>query len=149
MDGLSALSVAASVAQFIEFGCSLVSKTREIYKSAHGATISQVEAEIATRRLIELSERLKASLQKKEAPDNVSNPDEALKVICNNCISMSKELLARLEKLKVEEGQKHRKFKSLRQALKSIWSKQAVNNIAQRLESCRKELDDQMLFSMW
>jgi hypothetical protein len=62
---------------------------------------------------------------------------------------MSKELLARLEKLKVEEGQKHRKFKSLRQALKSIWSKQAVNNIAQRLESCRKELDDQMLFSMW
>jgi hypothetical protein len=31
MDGLSALSVAASVAQFIEFGSSLVLKSQEIY----------------------------------------------------------------------------------------------------------------------
>jgi hypothetical protein len=43
MDGLSALSVAASVAQFIEFGHSIVSKSNEIYNSAHGASIQNVE----------------------------------------------------------------------------------------------------------
>jgi hypothetical protein len=62
MDGLSALSVAASVAQFIEFGCSLVSKSKEIHKSAHGLTTVYVEAENATHRLLELNRRLTRSL---------------------------------------------------------------------------------------
>jgi hypothetical protein len=40
MDGLSAFSVAASVAQLIEFGASLVLKSKEIYQSANGSPIS-------------------------------------------------------------------------------------------------------------
>ena len=70
MDGLSALSVASSVAQLVDFGCSVVSKTREIYKSEHGASVGNVEAAIATKRLLELSERLKTSLQGQEARGN-------------------------------------------------------------------------------
>jgi hypothetical protein len=61
MDGLSALSVAASVAQFIEFTCSLVTKSKEIYTSAHGASVQQVEMEAAIKRLVELSERIKTA----------------------------------------------------------------------------------------
>jgi hypothetical protein len=39
MDGLSALSLAAGIAQFIEFGSSLVSKSKEIYQSVNGLQI--------------------------------------------------------------------------------------------------------------
>jgi hypothetical protein len=40
MDGLSAFSVTASVAPLIEFGASLVLKSKEIYQFANGLPIS-------------------------------------------------------------------------------------------------------------
>jgi hypothetical protein len=56
MEPLSALSVAASVAQFLEFGYSLVSKSREIYGSAQGTSIQNAELETATNHLLGLNE---------------------------------------------------------------------------------------------
>jgi hypothetical protein len=47
MDGLSPLGVAASVAQLVEFGCGLVMKTREIYKSSHGTSVQYAELKTA------------------------------------------------------------------------------------------------------
>jgi hypothetical protein len=152
MDGLSALSVAASVAQFIEFGYGLVSKSKEIYTSADGALIQHIETESATNRLIELNERIKASLHLENyahVPRSVSAQDESpLKDICDGCISVSAELLSRLEKLKLQDGQKFRKYKSFRQALKSVWSKGAVDDVANRLNAFRKEMDAHILVSL-
>jgi hypothetical protein len=113
------------------------------------ASFSQVEAEIATRRLIDLSQRLKISFQKQDDQDTVAKPDSPLESLCNNCIALSEELLAKFEKLKVQKGQKHRKFESLRHALKSVWSENAINNIAKRLNAYKEDLNAQMLSQMW
>lgn len=147
MDGLSALSVAASVAQFIEFGSSLVSKSKEIYQSANGLQIQHAEAATAARRVTELGERIKLARQV-ERPGMTDADEQALEVICEGCISVSKELLSKLEKLKVGGGSKHRMFKSFRQALKSVWSKEAVDEIARRLEAFQRELDAHLLVSL-
>ncbi|KAE9376438.1 hypothetical protein N431DRAFT_367489 [Stipitochalara longipes BDJ] len=208
MDPFSALNIATSVAQFLEFGCSLVSNTAQIYHSAHGATVSHVETTFAARRLLELSERMKASLrdqtlleppgsppdkpQRPIAPTRVDSTSagnleydkqleayavkmaefdkeseiypyrkaefeglveryprakkslEALCEICDNCITLSKELLAKLDELRLQ-GPKHRKFKSLLLALKSVWSTEAICDLKRRLESHRRELSDHLL----
>ncbi len=68
MDAFSALRIATSVAQFVEFGWSLVSETRKIYKSLNGATVSQVETSLAATCLLELSERMKSSLRDQTLP---------------------------------------------------------------------------------
>jgi hypothetical protein len=124
VDGLYALSVAASVAQFIEFGCTLIGKSKEIYHSKQGALLQQVEIEDATRRLVELSKRINISMHPQSNPGPSMEIDEmenqALVVICQGCLSVSKLLLSKLDTLKVAEGQKHRGFKSFRQALKSV-----------------------------
>jgi hypothetical protein len=149
MDGLSALSVAASIAQFIEFACSLVSKSREIYRSTHGSSIHHFESELATKRLVELSRTIKTSLHiETKAPSAFLVEEQALEAICNGCISASNELLSRFEKLKLRDGRKCRRYKSFRQALKSVWSKGAIDEIAKRLENYRKELDAHMLASL-
>jgi hypothetical protein len=142
MDGLSALSGAASVAQFIEFRCSLVSTSKDIYKSAAGASVQRVEVEYATKRLVELSERMRPQANREGVKD------AALQRICDECISVSNELLSRLEKLKVQEGQKLRKYHSLRMALRSMWSKAAMDDITSRLNAFRKEMDAHMLASL-
>jgi hypothetical protein len=63
MDGLSALSVAASVAQFIELRYNIVSQSKEIYNSGHGALTQNSESSAATKRVHQLCEGNKLSLQ--------------------------------------------------------------------------------------
>jgi len=149
MDGLSALSVAASVAQFIEFGCSLVGKSNEIYKSASGLSAQYGETENATNRLLGLSTRLATSLDIKAQSSNQSSRDStALTEICRGCIKVSEELMNMLDKLRLSDDKKNRHWKSFRQALKSVWSKGAIDAIAMRLQSYRTELDTHTLVSM-
>lgn len=115
MDGLSALGLAASVAQFIEFGCTLVSKSKEIYESGHGASKQHVESAAAAERLVELSEGIKATLEVERAAGiQPSAQQQSLEAICDGCISVAWELLARLDKLRVQDCQKRRRWKSFR-----------------------------------
>ncbi len=65
MDGLSAFSVAASVAQFLEFGRSLVSRSNEIYGSTNGLLIQKEEAIAVAKCLADLSQRIKVTRQVK------------------------------------------------------------------------------------
>jgi hypothetical protein len=205
MDPFSALSIGTSVAQFVEFGCNLVSETIQIYKSLDGATVSQVETSLAAKRLLELSERMKSSLRDQtfpkppDLPPILANPppqppeepfrdnfgpikqagsdkewenyvakkaeferqseiyskakvsQESLCEICDKCILcilLSNELLAKLNELRVQ-GPKHRKFKSLLFALKSVWSSEAISGFQKRLEWHRRELSDHLLVATW
>jgi hypothetical protein len=88
--------------------------------------VQQVAAVTAARRLAELSERIKVSRRVEgRGIEDGSADEQALEAICEGCISVSKELISKLEKLKIEDVRKHRVFKSFRQALKSVWSKEA------------------------
>lgn len=76
MDRLSVLSVAASVAQFIEFGVSLVSKSKEIYQSTNSMTIQQVEAVTAATRLTDLSQQIRNARHVERLGIRASSTDE-------------------------------------------------------------------------
>jgi hypothetical protein len=64
MDLLSALSVAASIVQFLQLGCSLVSKTRQIHND--GTPLNHPECEDATKRLLGLTRSVEKSLKEIE-----------------------------------------------------------------------------------
>jgi hypothetical protein len=146
MDGLSALGVAASVVQFLQFSGSLVSKSRQFY--TQGALLKDVECEHASKRLGELTGQIRASLKNLETSGSLSSDAQALETICGNCMNLSAELLARLNELRVDENYKRKKWKSFRQALKSLCSKDVVDGIAKRLADCRDELHTHVLVSI-
>ena len=81
-------------------------------------------------------------------PALVSVEDRNLRAICDGCILILGELLQRLGKLKVQDGEKFRKYKCFRQALKSVWSKSAIDEILDRLLVFRKEMDGHVLASI-
>jgi hypothetical protein len=68
--------------------------------------------------------------------------------LCKDCNRAASDLLTALEKLKIEAGTKNRSWKSFRAALKSIWSKEEIEALAQRLESYRRQLDTRILVSI-
>ena len=122
MDPLSALSVAASTVQFVDFGCRLFSDVKEVYNSADGALIDHTQSENAATRLSNLTEGLKASLRAKK--DGWLVPGgQALEAICHGCIEVASELQSVFQKLRINYGTKHRRWESFRKALLSVWSR--------------------------
>ncbi|RDW60295.1 hypothetical protein BP5796_11901 [Coleophoma crateriformis] len=109
MDALTALSVASSVIQFVDFGSKLLSNTRKLYKSARGVLTENVDVEIITHDLSNLTLGLRRKLPQNRRLGTVgsdANPasedDEALDVLCARCVEIAEELIKRLSNLKVK-----------------------------------------------
>ncbi|KAH9213046.1 hypothetical protein DL95DRAFT_238642, partial [Leptodontidium sp. 2 PMI_412] len=144
IDPFSALSVAACVVQFVDFASKIVSKGRQIYKTTDGVLRENAEAETVTIRLQELSKKVKDSIRAGNATELISVDSEEvqnqhirLQEICKECTELGN--------LKVPKGSESRKWKSFRHALKSVWSKQALDSMAKRLETLRGELHTHIL----
>lgn len=147
LDPLSALSVAASVVQFLDFSSKIVSKGVQAYKSSDGALIDNAEIEEATQRLAQLSKTLETSMVPGQG-GVLSDTDQQLATICKSCVSVSSELIIYLEKLKVPNGQQHRKLTSFRKALKSVWSAADLDRTVHRLDVLKGELETHVLVSL-
>lgn len=132
--------------QFIQFGGSLVSKSRQIY--AHGGLQSNIDHEEAIRRLNGLSKGVNTSLNNLQSLGRLSENSEVLKAICERCALLGDELMVRLKGLRVDDKQKHPKWKSFRQAIKAIHSKDVVDSLAQNLAKCRDELNSHLLIAI-
>ncbi|KAK0610378.1 hypothetical protein B0T17DRAFT_658185 [Bombardia bombarda] len=140
MEPLAALSVAAAIVPFVDWSREVVCKSKELYDSADGVLKENLERETVAGRLKRLTEDLRASRS-----SNQKNLSPRLEQICQECTVISDELLMRLHLLKVPKGSEHRKWKTLRHALKSVWSKTEIDEMAKRLNGLRAELDTELL----
>lgn len=70
MDPLSALSIATSVIQFLDFGANLLCKGTEIYHSAQGSLVENVQLEAIASNMLELNRELQNSTYKVASLDN-------------------------------------------------------------------------------
>lgn len=106
MEALTALSVASSVIQFVDFGSKLVSKSKKLYKSKHGVLDSTIDSERIIHDLNMLLVSLKRKLPEKrilssETPPERSENDEALDELCKRSVEIAEQILRRLERLRV------------------------------------------------
>ncbi|KAK4504760.1 hypothetical protein PRZ48_002722 [Zasmidium cellare] len=146
MDPLTAFSLASGVAQLLSFAGALVSAGNEIYRAADGVLLENKDSEEVAKDLQELSSEVSDS-QARLLTGQSLGPDEwRLRVIADNCTSIATELITRLDKLKVQG--KNRRLKSYKQALMSVWQKDELEKVADRLEKYQRELDTRILFSL-
>lgn len=148
LDPLTALSLAATVVQFVDFSCKLLSKGHEIYASADGASVGNREVELIAKDLRNLNARLNGSVATRRATNpNLTNSEKALVDLSLNCSAVADELLVVLDQLKVQ-GNSNRRWKSFRQALQSLLKKGKVDEINLRLQAIRQELTFHVLVSL-
>ena len=145
LDPISALGLAASVAQFLTLATVIVSKGYQIYKAADGTLSELRDVEQITNDLVNLNSRLIESLYT-TADGRPSKDELALEKLSVACANIGQQLLVRLQQLKVKGP--YRKWKSARQALRSVWSKQEVDAIAGKLAMYREELEFHILVSL-
>lgn len=146
LDPLSALSLAGTVVQFVDFTIKILEKGRQTYKSADGSTAEHEDLNAITNDLIRLNERLKSSMHSDREVKQLSLDEQALEGVASDCSSIAQELLDHLQQLKVQG--KKTKLKSLRQALKNVWNKGELEELDDRLARYREELEVHLLVSI-
>jgi hypothetical protein len=147
LDPISALSLAGNIVQFIDFSSKIVSKGRRIYLSADGALPKNLELEVVANDLAALAHGLKFN-PSRYVTEDLADEENALQTMSEECDKIAEELLRRLEGLKVKSHAKQRGWKSLRQALKSVWSKEELDELSERLFLFRDQLQFHILISM-
>ena len=151
MDPLTAVSLAGTIVQFVDFGSKLLTNAQELYRSTAGTLTTNQELELVTADLHSLVVKLRQSfhvtgdtlpLTRKEQEEQ-----ETFQKICNEATKVAAELLERLDRLKVK-GSRHRKWESFRQAVRSAWSKDEVTALVHRLRCFKETLETRTLFSI-
>lgn len=151
MDPVSAIGLAASVAQLVDLSYKLVSAGVEVWevaseshKSTDGKTATNRHAEVTARDFIIVTERLSSSIDScKLSPDAGHG---ALADLAGASVKIGEELLEHLEKARVRE--RHRLWQSFRKAVESVWSKGDIENVAQKLRGYREQIQYHVLVSM-
>lgn len=131
MELIVAVGLVSSVVQLVEFSSSLISKTVEIYRSSDEILDENNAIKLAADHLVLLKDEVEGAAS--------SAGDIALQNLCKAVTGAASELHAALQKLKVQ-GSKG-KWKSMRKALRSVWSKEEVQGLERRLASFREELN--------
>lgn len=137
LDPLTAVSLAGTVVQFVDFTAKIVSKAREFSGAASGHAQGVSSPQILAADLMSLSEKLKGGLQA-TSNEGLSDDDQALKEVCNGCIQLSEKMLQRLKSLNVREGDG--KFRVMLQASRSVWSQRELDDLANDLARFRGQL---------
>jgi len=145
MDPLTAIGLAGNIITFIDVSSKVLSKAKQVYDSASGATSENDELESLTKSLKDVAERAR---QKPVSATHSSHfnlsitSETVLDNLSQQCIKVADELLEVLESVKVKgEG---RKLKSAVQAVKSVWKQDDIDAIQRRLDRISKQLMDGM-----
>ena len=136
LDPLSALSLASSIFQIIDFGCKLVSQTQEIYSSANGATRHSVTVAEITNDVLKLYVDLN---DRTHAFSGSSADDIALGDLAEGCTQAAKDLLDLLKTLNAPPGATQ--WKSLRVAIRTALKQSKVRDLEARLLKIQRQVD--------
>jgi hypothetical protein len=140
MDPLSALSVAAAVVQFADFGSRLVKNVVELYQS--GQKRDHVELSVVSQDL----SRLAASVESKIA-GNRSVAGEVFLRLVGECAAVNDELQAILEKLKARGDTKIAlAADSWMVALRQVVAAKDIENLVRRLGEVRQQMNVALLY---
>jgi hypothetical protein len=148
MDPLSALSLAGTVVQCVDFGCKLLSEGRELYHSSSGKLDSNNEIEIITTDLLCLVRKLRDSFLPSDSNDQFTEKQQEerkrLQLICARAATIAEEIIEKLQNIM---SKPRRSVKTLAQLLKAKWNRREIADLVERLEALRKAIDTSILFS--
>ncbi|KAL1620939.1 hypothetical protein SLS54_005870 [Diplodia seriata] len=116
----------------------VISKGNEIHSSRRGALVEHEQLSVVTKDLSKLASGIKSFLETARLRGTLDVDDEALLQICSGCDDVAQELLGALSRV-MTQGKQGR-WKSIRKALKAVWTKDEIRDIDMRLSNFRDQL---------
>lgn len=145
MEPLTALGLAGNVVQFIDFGCKLIAKARDVHRD--GSVVEHDDMLVVNDDLRRYTTKLRDTMRPTGTLQlALSEDDTSFLDICDGCLRVARDLEQALNKLRLPD--KPSKWKSFRQALKSVWGKERLAEMKNRLDLYSEQLDRRMLASI-
>jgi hypothetical protein len=129
-DPFAALGLAGNIITFVDFTWKLLSGAHSIYRSHSGTSESN--------ELLQIIARDVSSLSNAVLIEESSFKDLDLYGLATETRRVADEILNALEKLKVHGGKS--RWKSLKAALKDVWSREEIENLEQRLSKLQAQV---------
>jgi acylphosphatase len=153
MDPISALGAAAAVVQFIDFTSNVISESLEIKNSLHGTTVENAEIEVVAISVKELMQNLDESLREIGRKRKLSAIEENVQSVGIACQAVAEELQKAIREVKnppleIKIRGKSKAWDSFRQALKSVWTRSAIEGLERRLDRLRQQLITSLLLNV-
>ncbi|RDW57467.1 hypothetical protein BP6252_13805 [Coleophoma cylindrospora] len=138
MDPLTALGLAANIAQVIDLGAKLISTTKEIADA--GKSLSVGHLSNITSDLIDLNATLARQI-KRDTTEGVESTEEqkSLLDLAEECNKVASEFIRALEDV-TQSGDKKSRWGNVRSALRTVWNKDRFELVARQLGEYRGQL---------
>ncbi|KAI0188944.1 hypothetical protein EV127DRAFT_512657 [Xylaria flabelliformis] len=151
MNPLDAISLAAAVAQFTDFGVRLLSETLNVYKSVSGMTIEIVELKTIEDDLRQLSQSIQEkSLQLADPRKPLHESDRRLLQLCETCQSLSTELVTTVDRLRTRStGTINLAVESFGVAVRKLKSQGDIIDLRRRVSEVREQMMLAMTAFLW
>ncbi|KAI1356907.1 hypothetical protein F5Y01DRAFT_266170 [Xylaria sp. FL0043] len=158
MEPLSILSVAAAVAQFLDFATKIIVNTKEAYESSLGQAQNDIELSKISRDFSSLTKGLSSKMSKLTQGDASKNATleiekdtiATLLRLCHESKTINKEIQAILAELRVAGTTRIRlAAESFAVALRRVWSADKIQRLEHRLDENRKQVTMAMLVLSW
>lgn len=143
---LDCLSLFANILQFIDFTSRLVAKSNDIARSTDGRLSEHADLYAISSDLTDLKTKLRESKQLLSIHASLTEEDQKLIRLSDGCLEVAKELQGALDELR--SSGKGSKWRSVRQALKTVRRKEHIDSLHQRLSWYRTQLDSRELANM-
>ncbi|KAE8447050.1 hypothetical protein EG329_011185 [Mollisiaceae sp. DMI_Dod_QoI] len=158
MDPLSALSVAGTIVQLVDFGNKLFQETFQLYKSGTGVLKKHEELKLIIGDLksviFKLRQNSDVALGAAARPLSAEDQEQEASFhrICNEALQIAEMLLQRLERLQAEIDAGDGKMKNMRRSInatiRAAWSKDEIKSLLQRLSVFKESLNSRLIFSL-
>lgn len=129
MDPVTAIGLASSILAFVEFSFKVVSGTLEVVKS--GNTAENAHVGVIVDDLYDVAGGLQNRLRH-------STHADALNGLASECVAISEDIKALLQRLKVEAGSS--KWKAVSVTIRSMRKKGDVAEMEKKLDRCRSQI---------
>ena len=141
MEPLSAIGIAGSIINFVDFTSKLISGTYEIYSSSAGATDEHADLAKVIEDVLDVTRRLSYSTRPAMTDD-----ETALLGLVSNCRELSQELVQVLKRLQTKNPKS--KSESIRVALRSVCGKGKLESLENRIDKYRRQILDRTIIMM-
>jgi len=169
MEALAAVSLAGNIIQFVEFAHKLLSSCESLYHSKSGRLAVNAELELITTDLRALIPKWRNARTSGSVGDLTcltqaqSEDQKRFESICDGAEDIAREIITRLESLKMKgkkfhildaigwqtmKGRKGEVKETIKMAVKSLWTKEELDGLVERLMGFKQALQTGVIFKL-
>ncbi|KAI0547895.1 hypothetical protein F4679DRAFT_597117 [Xylaria curta] len=151
MNPLDAVSLAAAVVQFTDFGVRLLSETVEVYTSVSGMTSETIELKTVEDDLRQLSQSIQEKYSQLADPKKPPRESEQrLLRLCQTCQTLSTELATVVARLRTHKaGRLNLAVESFGVAVRKFKSQDNIRDLRSRVSEVRQQMMLAMTIFLW